>query len=79
MGNGKMKRQHSLHCLAKLKGRKIFYILNTARWKVDASAQAQALPTGEDILFRKTVRQRRIFGARKENFLHINFQCNTLE
>lgn len=57
----------------------VLFILNAAQWKVDAPGQAQALLTGEEILFWKAMRRRKIYGARKENSLNIHFQRNTLE
>ena len=80
-----MKRESNycnILCIAQL-NKKVakcgLFILSAARWKVDAPGQAQVLLTGEEILFWKAVRQRRIYGARKENSLNINFQCHTLE
>lgn len=57
----------------------ILFVLNSVRWKVGAPGQGQELLTGEEILFWMAMWQRRIYGARKENILNINFQCNALE
>lgn len=56
-----------------------FISFQCSQVKVDDPGQAQALFTGEEILFWKEAVQSRIYGARKKNSLNVNFQCNTLD